>query len=168
MSGAGSQRMLCALIGLAAACSSRFRGLVGAGQLSEVTRHRGLVCPLGQLSWSFDVALAAVAVLASLLLKAVGTIRLPTNERPDWVRPDAVGDARVLADGVSAALAGVAGAVGTNTSTPSVGWLRRPAWRTARSHSQSARYSCCWGCSRNWRRCSWSCRALWSQRCCLP
>ena len=125
--GKGPVRMLCALIGLAAGyAAAGFTGLVGAGQLSTVGAAPWVGLPaFGQLSRSFDVALAvpfAIACLAASL-KAVGTITVCQRMNDaDWVRPNMQSAMRgVLADGVSTALAGVAGAVGTNTSTPSVG-----------------------------------------------
>ena len=56
-------------------------------------------------------------------MKAVGTITVCQRMNDaDWVRPDMRSITRgVLADGASTVLAGLAGAVGTNTSTPSVG-----------------------------------------------
>ena len=125
--GKGLTRMLCALIGLAAGyVAAGFAGLVDAGQLSAIGAAPWVGVPaLGQVSWSFDVALAlpfAIACLAASL-KAVGTITVCQRMNDaDWVRPDMQSATRgVLADGVSTALAGIAGAVGTNTSTPSVG-----------------------------------------------
>ena len=125
--GKGLVRMLCALIGLAAGyAAAAFAGLVGAGHLSAVGAAPWVGLPaFGQMSWSFDVALAAPFAIACLAasLKAVGTITVCQRMNDaDWVRPDMRSAMRgVMADGVSTVLAGVAGAVGTNTCTPSVG-----------------------------------------------
>ena len=125
--GKGLARMLCALIGLAVGyAAAGFAGLVGAGQLSAVGAAPWVGVPtFGLVSWSFDVALAAPFAIACLAasLKAVGTIAVCQRMNDaDWVRPDMRSATRgVLADGVSTALAGIAGAVGTNSSTPSVG-----------------------------------------------
>jgi NCS2 family nucleobase:cation symporter-2 len=77
------------------------------------------------MSWSFDVSLAAPFVIACIAaaMKAAGTITVCQRMNDaDWVRPDLISTTRgVLADGVSTALAGLAGAAGTNTSTPAVG-----------------------------------------------
>jgi NCS2 family nucleobase:cation symporter-2 len=56
-------------------------------------------------------------------MKALGTITVCQRMvDADWVRPDMRSATRgVLADGISTALAGALNAVGTNTSTPSVG-----------------------------------------------
>jgi NCS2 family nucleobase:cation symporter-2 len=56
-------------------------------------------------------------------MKALGTITVCQRMvDADWVRPDMRSATRgVLADGISTALAGLLNAVGTNTSTPSVG-----------------------------------------------
>jgi NCS2 family nucleobase:cation symporter-2 len=64
----------------------------------------------------------AIAAIAAAM-KAVGTITVCRRMNDaDWVRPDMRSITRgVLADGASTALAGVAGALGTNTSTPAVG-----------------------------------------------
>jgi xanthine permease XanP len=77
------------------------------------------------MSWSFDAALAvpfAIACIAAAM-KAVGTVTVCQRMNDaDWVRPDMRSATRgVLADGASTMLAGALGAVGTNTSTPSVG-----------------------------------------------
>jgi len=125
--GGGLLRMLCALIGLAAGyAAADFAGLLGAGQLDGMDKAPWVAVPgLGHLSWSFELAMAlpfAIACLAAAM-KAVGTITVCQRMvDADWVRPDMRSATRgVLADGISTALAGLLNAVGTNTSTPSVG-----------------------------------------------
>jgi len=125
--GGGLLRMLCALIGLAAGyAAAGFAGLLGAGQLDGMDKAPWVAVPgLGHLSWSFELAMAlpfAIACLAAAM-KAVGTITVCQRMvDADWVRPDMRSATRgVLADGISTALAGLLNAVGTNTSTPSVG-----------------------------------------------
>ena len=125
--GRGMVRMLCALEGLAVGyVAAGLAGLLGGGQFESVERVPWIALPsFHYIGWSFDLALAvpfAVACLA-VAMKAVGTITVCQRMvDADWVRPDMRSATRgVLADGVSTMLAGVAGAVGTNTSTPSVG-----------------------------------------------
>jgi NCS2 family nucleobase:cation symporter-2 len=123
----GLLRMLCALIGLAAGyVAAGFAGLLGAEQLGDLARVSWIAVPgLRNLSWSFEFFMAlpfAIACLAAAM-KALGTITVCQRMvDADWVRPDMRSATRgVLADGLSTALAGLLNAVGTNTSTPSVG-----------------------------------------------
>jgi NCS2 family nucleobase:cation symporter-2 len=125
--GKGLLRMLCALIGLAAGyAAAAFAGLLGAGQLGDFGNLAWVAVPgLGHLSWSFEWVMAvpfAIACLAAAM-KALGTITVCQRMvDADWVRPDMRSATRgVLADGISTALSGLLNAVGTNTSTPSVG-----------------------------------------------
>jgi NCS2 family nucleobase:cation symporter-2 len=125
--GKGLVRMLCALIGIACGyLAAGFAGLVDARQFAAVTAASWVGIPtFGHVSWTFDAALAAPFAIACIAaaLKAVGTITICQRMNDaDWVRPDMRSATRgVLADGMSTALAGVAGAMGTNTSTPAVG-----------------------------------------------
>ncbi len=125
--GKGVVRMLCALIGIACGyVAAGFAGLVDAHQLAAVTAAPWIGIPtFGHVSWTFDAALAAPFAIACIAaaLKALGTITICQRMNDaDWVRPDMRSATRgVLADGMSTALAGVAGAMGTNTSTPAVG-----------------------------------------------
>jgi xanthine permease XanP len=77
------------------------------------------------IGWTFDLTLAAPFVIAcvAVAMKAVGTMAMCQRMvDADWVRPDMRSATRgVLADGITTMLAGIAGGVGTNTSTPSVG-----------------------------------------------
>jgi NCS2 family nucleobase:cation symporter-2 len=125
--GKGIARMLCALIGLVAGyIAALAAGVIGGNELLAVRESPWMGLPdVRTLSWSFDVTLAAPFAIACVAaaMKAVGTITLcqRTNDA-DWVRPDMRSATRgVLADGASTIVAGLAGAVGTNTSTPSVG-----------------------------------------------
>ncbi len=125
--GRGILRMLCALEGLVVGyVAAGLAGLLGGGQFESVARVGWIALPSFQhVGWSFDLALAAPFVIACLAvaMKAVGTIAMCQRMvDADWVRPDMRSATRgVLADGVTTMLAGIAGAVGTNTSTPSVG-----------------------------------------------
>ena len=125
--GTGLARMLCALLGLAAGyAAAAFSGLVDARLFVAVTAAPWVGVPtFGHVAWDFDFLLAVPFAIGSVAaaLKAVGTIAICQRMNDaDWVRPDMRSATRgVLADGLSTALAGVAGAVGTNTSTPSVG-----------------------------------------------
>jgi xanthine permease XanP len=119
--------MLCALFGLAAGyVAAAAGGLLEGKQFAAVADAPWIGLPgFGHMSWSFDSTLAlpfAVACLA-VSMKAIGTITMCQRMNDaDWVRPD-MGSARrgVLADGAATLIAGAMGAVGTNTSTPSVG-----------------------------------------------
>jgi len=125
--GRGIARMLCALIGLLAGyIAAGLAGLIGGSEMATVAQTPIFGLPdFGAVSWSFDVALAAPFAIASVAaaMKAVGTITVCQRMNDaDWVRPEMGSIMRgVLADGASTALAGVAGTVGTNTCTPSVG-----------------------------------------------
>jgi NCS2 family nucleobase:cation symporter-2 len=125
--GKGMARMLCALIGLAIGyVVAGFAGLLAPGNVGTVAEAPWVGLPaFGHLSWSFEVSMIvpfAIAAVAAAM-KAVGTIAVCQRMNDaDWVRPDMRSITRgVLADGASTALAGVAGALGTNTSTPAVG-----------------------------------------------
>jgi xanthine permease XanP len=125
--GRGILRMLCALEGLVVGyVAARLTGLFGNEQFESVDRVPWLALPSFHFAqWSFDVVLIvpfAIACLA-VAMKAVGTITVCQRMvDADWVRPDVRSASRgVLADGISTMLAGVVGAMGTNTSTPSVG-----------------------------------------------
>jgi xanthine permease XanP len=125
--GKGLARMLCALIGLAIGYAvAGFAGLLAPDNVRTVSEALWIGLPaFGNLSWSFDVSMAlpfAIAAVAAAM-KAVGTIAVCQRMNDaEWVRPDMRSITRgVFADGASTALAGVAGALGTNTSTPAVG-----------------------------------------------
>ena len=123
----GIVRMLCTLIGLIAGyAASLATGIMPAEELVTVAQASWVGLPrFDSVSWDFDVSAAvpfAVATLA-VAMKAMGTITVcqRTNDAT-WVRPDMASVTRgVLTDGVSTAMSGIAGGVGTNTSTPSVG-----------------------------------------------
>jgi NCS2 family nucleobase:cation symporter-2 len=125
--GGGIVRMLCTLEGLVVGYAAAwFSGLLGSAQFESVERVAWIAPPtVPMVGWSFDLALAAPFVIASLAvaMKAVGTITVCQRMvDADWVRPDMTSVTRgVLTDGVTTMIAGAAGALGTNTSTPSVG-----------------------------------------------
>ncbi|HLH91660.1 MAG TPA: solute carrier family 23 protein [Xanthobacteraceae bacterium] len=124
--GVGTLRMLCALIGLVIGyIAAGFAGLFGT---TFVAVHDadwiGFPIP-AHLAWAFDATMIAPFAIASVAaaLKAAGTIALCQRMNDaDWVRPEMGSTTRgVLADGAATAVAGLMGAVGTNTSTPGVG-----------------------------------------------
>jgi xanthine permease XanP len=124
--GRGAARMFCALIGLVVGyVAAALAGLVNANVWSVVAATPWFALPSFYFSWSFDLALVAPFAIASVAaaMKAAGTITVCQKMNDaDWVRPDMKSVTRgVLADGVSTVLAGAAGALGTNTATPSVG-----------------------------------------------
>jgi NCS2 family nucleobase:cation symporter-2 len=125
--GKGIMRMLCTLIGLLAGyVAAGLSGLIGSREMETVAQTPIAGLPdFSAVSWSFDLGLVAPFAIASLAatMKAVGTLTVCQRMNDaDWVRPDMRSITRgVLADGASTALAGLAGAVGTNTSTPAVG-----------------------------------------------
>jgi NCS2 family nucleobase:cation symporter-2 len=125
--GKGMARMLCALVGLVIGyVAAGFAGMIGGRNIATVEEAAWIGLPaFGHLSWSFDVSLVVPFAIASIAaaMKAVGTITVCQRMNDaDWVRPDMRSITRgVLADGASTALAGMAGALGTNTSTPAVG-----------------------------------------------
>jgi xanthine permease XanP len=124
--GKGLARMLCALIGVVVGYIAAAAAGLLSGNFSAVLEAPWLGLPLPRhLAWSFDPALIAPFAIAAIAaaLKAAGTIAVCQRMNDaDWARPEmktTVGG--VLVDGVSTALAGILGAVGTNTSTPAVG-----------------------------------------------
>jgi NCS2 family nucleobase:cation symporter-2 len=125
--GKGALKMLCALIGLAVGYAAALAvGLFDTTQGANLTAAPWLALPRpAGLGWSFDISLAAVFAIASLAaaMKAVGTIAMCQRMNDaEWARPEPRSVARgVLGDGITTALAGLAGTVGTNTATPSVG-----------------------------------------------
>ena len=125
--GKGIARMLCTLIGLMAGyIAAGYAGLIDSSQLSAVERASWIGLPdFSAISWAFDVSFAAPFAIACVAaaMKAVGTITVCQRMNDaDWVRPDMRSAMRgVLADGATTVLSGLAGAVGTNTSTPSAG-----------------------------------------------
>lgn len=125
--GKGAAKMLCALIGLAigyaaAAAAGLFTNEHGA----SLAAAPWVALPtLRHAAWSFDITVAAAFAIASVAaaMKAAGTIAMCQRMNDaDWVRPEPRTVTRgVLGDGLTTALAGLAGGFGTNTSTPSVG-----------------------------------------------
>jgi xanthine permease XanP len=125
--GMGSARMLCALFGLIVGyIAAGSAGLVDASHFSALDQSAWIRIPTaGHVWWSFDIALIAPFAIASLAaaMKAAGTITICQRiNDADWVRPDMRSITRgVLADGLTTTIAGIAGATGTDTSTPAVG-----------------------------------------------
>jgi xanthine permease XanP len=123
----GIVRMLCALFGLAVGyVVAAFAGLLQGPQLATVAEAAWIGIPsFAHMGWSFDATLALPFAVASIAvaMKAVGTITMCQRMNDaEWVRPDMRSATRgVLADGTSTVLAGILGAFGTSTSTPSVG-----------------------------------------------
>jgi len=125
--GKGLAQMLCALFGLVAGyVVAAVVGVVEVGQWSAIGAAKWVGVPsFGHVSWSFDATLAAPFAIGCIAaaLKAIGTITVCQRiNDADWVRTDMRSVTRgVLADGVSTALGGIVGTVGTNTATTSVG-----------------------------------------------
>ena len=125
--GSGIVRMLCALEGLVIGyAASAAVGLLERQQFASVESVPWVALPVFQHHhWTFDIALVIPFTVACLAvaMKAVGTITVCQRMvDANWVRPDMRSVTRgVFTDGISTMVAGAAGAVGTNTSTPSVG-----------------------------------------------
>ena len=125
--GTGIARMLCALAGLVIGyAAAGWAGLMDPEGVRAVAAASWIGLPaFRDPSWSFDMGLVAPFAIAAVAaaMKAVGTITVCQRMNDaDWVRPDMRSIIRgVLADGASTVVAGAAGALGTNTSTPAVG-----------------------------------------------
>jgi xanthine permease XanP len=123
----GATKLFCALIGMVV-------GYVAAaifGVLPAVDLERLRAAPMMRLPdashvhWVFDASLivpfAVAAVAASLRAMGDVTICQKTNDAA-WTRPDMrTISGGALANGLSTALAGLLGTIGTNTSTSNVG-----------------------------------------------
>jgi xanthine permease XanP len=125
--GKGPARMFCTLIGLIAGYAAAVAaGLIGSDVFAAVGARPWLGLPsFDHLSWSFDLSLAAPFAIGSIAaaMKAAGTITVCQKmDDAEWVRPDMkTVTSGVLADGLSTVIAGAAGALGANISTPAVG-----------------------------------------------
>ncbi len=125
--GRNAARMLCALVGLLVGyVAAAVTGLFDEKMLAAVSGAPLFGLPrFDHLAWSVDLALVVPFAIASLAtaMKAAGTITMCQRlNDADWVRPDMDSIRRgVMADGVSTVISGIAGGLGTNTSTPSVG-----------------------------------------------
>jgi len=124
--GKGPARMFCALIGLAVGyVAAGVAGLIDDRVMSVVVATPWIGLPTIHFERAFDASVALTFAIASLAtaMKAAGTITVCQKMNDaDWVRPDMKTiTSGVLADGISTVLAGVAGALGTNTATPAVG-----------------------------------------------
>ena len=124
--GSGLVRMTAALLGLVIGYIAAIMvGVFDRVQLEPVLSAPWIGVPKFHFEWSFDPTLIAPFAIASIAaaMKAAGTITICQRiNDAGWIRPDLRSVTRgVLADGLSTAAAGFAGAVGTNTSTPGVG-----------------------------------------------
>jgi NCS2 family nucleobase:cation symporter-2 len=124
--GSGLVRMTAALLGLIIGyIAAAILGVLDRAHFGPVLEAPWLGVPQFQLGWSFDPAMIAPFAIASIAaaMKAAGTVTICQRVNDaNWVRPDLRSVTRgVLADGLGTAAAGLAGAVGINTSTPGVG-----------------------------------------------
>ena len=124
--GTGLVRMSSALIGIVVGyVVAALSGFIDHAQFAPVLDAPWIGLPQFHVSWSFDPSLIAPFAIAGLAasMKAAGTITICQRiNDTNWVRPDLRSVTRgVLADGLTTAVAGAAGSVGTNTSTPGVG-----------------------------------------------
>jgi xanthine permease XanP len=124
--GSGLLRMTAALLGLVIGYfAAGLMGVIDHVHFIPVIDASWLGVPQFHVGWSFDPTLIAPFAIASVAaaMKAAGTITICQRiNDANWVRPDLPTVTRgVLADGLTTAAAGFAGAVGTNTSTPGVG-----------------------------------------------
>ena len=124
--GQGFVRMTSALIGIVFGyLVAGVTGIIDRTNFSPVLDAAWVGVPHFPVAWSFDPTLIAPFAIASVAaaMKAAGTITVcERSNDANWVRPDLRTVTRgVLADGLGTAAAGLAGAVGTNTSTPGVG-----------------------------------------------
>ena len=125
--GKGKAKLFCALIGMVVGyLVAALFGIFDLAKLSGDFAVPFFALPVaGHPGWSFDVALVApflVAVLCSTL-KTVGD--LTTCQRINdakWKRPDMENVSQgILADGISALTAGIAGGFGQSTSSSNIG-----------------------------------------------
>jgi xanthine permease XanP len=124
--GTGLLRMTCALLGLLAGyVAAGVTGVIDHAHFVPVLKAAWVGIPRFHVGWSFEPTLIAPFLVASVAaaMKAAGTITICQKiDNADWARPDLRSVTRgVLSDGLTTATAGLAGAVGTNTSTPGVG-----------------------------------------------
>jgi NCS2 family nucleobase:cation symporter-2 len=124
--GGGLMRMTAALLGLIVGyVAAAISGVIDHAHCASVLEASWLGVPRPHFGWSFDPALIAPFAIASIAaaMKAAGTITICQRiNDANWVRPDLPSVTRgVFADGLTTTAAGIAGAVGTNTSTPGVG-----------------------------------------------
>ena len=125
--GKGIARMLCALLGLLAGyVVAATTGMLGGSAFAAVADAPWIGFPgFSGMSYAFDVSLVAPFAIASMAvaMKAMGTITICQRMNDaNWVRPDMKSVMRgVMADGIATSVSGLAGGVGTNTSTPSAG-----------------------------------------------
>ena len=123
----GASKLFCALIGMVAGyLLAVIFGVVPPGDLQRL--HAAPLVRLpdpSHVRWAFDpgliVPFAVAGVAASLRAMGDVTICQRTNDAA-WTRPDmGTISGGALANGLSTALAGLLGTIGTNTSTSNVG-----------------------------------------------
>ncbi len=123
----GSTKLFCALIGMAVGYLAAV--IFGVLPQADVERLRTAaffrVPDASHVGWAFDadliVPFAVAAIAASLRAMGDVTICQKTNDA-EWVRPDMrTISGGALANGLTTALAGMLGTIGTNTSTSNVG-----------------------------------------------
>jgi xanthine permease XanP len=124
--GRGAWRLYCALIGIFAGYAAAvYTGMVGDPLLGAFSGPLFALPSIVHVGFSFDLAYVPVFVVAAIAasLKTMGAV--VTSDRindASWARPN-IGLIRkgIVVDGLSTALAGLAGSCGTNSSTNSVG-----------------------------------------------
>ena len=124
--GRGFVRMTAALIGIVFGyLAAGITGIIDRTSFSPVLDAAWAGVPHFPMVWAFDPNLIAPFAIASVAaaMKAAGTITVcERSNDANWVRPNLRTVTRgVLADGLGTAAAGLAGGVGTTTSTPGVG-----------------------------------------------
>lgn len=123
----GATKLFCALIGMAVGyVVAAIFGVLPAADLERLRTAPFVRLPdPSHIQWAFDADLiipfAVAAVAASLRAMGDVTICQKTNDA-GWTRPDIrTISGGALANGLSTALAGLLGTIGTNTSTSNVG-----------------------------------------------
>jgi NCS2 family nucleobase:cation symporter-2 len=123
----GASKLFCALIGMVVGyVLAAILGVLTAADLERLRSAPFLRLPdPGHVAWAFDadliVPFAVAAIAASLRAMGDVTICQKTNDAA-WTRPDMQTiSGGALANGLSTALAGLLGTIGTNTSTSNVG-----------------------------------------------
>ena len=167
----GASKLFCALIGMVVGyVLAAILGVLPAADLQRLQRSAAPAAARiraisdGRSTPTLIVPFAVAAVAASLRAMGDVTICQKTNDAA-WTRPDMQTiSGGALANGLSTALAGLLGTIGTNTSTSNVGLAaatgvtsRNVAFAVGGIYLRSR--SCRWG-----RRCSSSCPGRWSAR----
>ena len=123
----GATKLFCALIGMAVGyVAAVILGVLPQADLERLSTAAFFRVPdASHVGWAFDAELiipfAVAAIAASLRAMGDVTICQKTNDA-EWVRPDMrTISGGALANGLTTALAGLLGTIGTNTSTSNVG-----------------------------------------------